>query len=160
MPSRPTVQWTVFGIWCSLGFVLSAVVHLLSYFGVAAQESVPAVWALHIAIFPPFFVAIWRMRRWRTPGRWSKQIAWAAIKPYVPGWAYPVGIGLMAYSLVNFLLTTSHLPQRGHPESPIPIPAHDIAIYTIRAFSGHWLIFYFLPAIFFLFVPPSADPQH
>lgn len=32
------------------------------------------------------------------------------------------------------------------------------AVYTTRAFSGHWLVFYTLPALFFLFVPADARP--
>jgi hypothetical protein len=159
MPSRPTVQWNFFAVWCCLGFALSAIVHALSYFGIAAQEIVPAVWALHVGIFPPFFVAVWRLRHWRTrQGRWSYRTQWSALRPYVPRWAYPIGIVLAVYKFVNFFLATSHLPQRGRPVSPVSVSAHDIAIYTIRAFSGHWLIFYFLPALFFLYIPASADP--
>lgn len=73
---------------------------------------------------------------------------------YVPVWVPPLVVVLFAYVMVNFLLATSHLPARG--AATVPSPAE--ATYTVRAFSGHWLIFYALPTLFFTFVPRDARP--
>jgi hypothetical protein len=82
-------------MWSVTGFTLSAFVHVLSYFGMAAQESVPLVFALHVGIFPPFFFMITRLNRWRIrTGRFSSQLRWNELRQYFPPWT-PVVLVLL-----------------------------------------------------------------
>lgn len=149
------MRLTVFGVWAILGFVLSAIVNALSYVGIAAQEALPAVWMLHVGLFPPFGAMVFRSRRLRgTDGRGSS--AW---RQYLPARAYAVSVAVMVYVAFNFFTATSHLPRRGEQQSTDPARAHEVNVYTVRAFSGVWLIFYLAPALFFSFVPASASSR-
>jgi hypothetical protein len=158
-PARPEPHWTFFGAWAALGFALSAVVHALSYFSIAAQSSWPWVWGLHIGIFPPFIVMVLRLTRWRSrSGPWRSRARLDALAPYFPRWVPVLAVALLIYVMFNFASATSHLPQRHQAPPTDAASARKIEVYTIRAFSGHWLLFYAAPALFFLFVPSSAAP--
>jgi hypothetical protein len=158
-PARPEPHWTFFGAWAALGFAISAVVHALSYFSIAVPSSWPLFWALHIGMFPPFIAMVMRLRRWRErTGPWRSRSRLGDLVPYFPRWAPMLAIALLIYVAFNFASATSHLPHRHQAPPADAASAHEIDIYTIRAFSGHWLLFYAAPALFFLFVPSSAAP--
>lgn len=70
------------------------------------------------------------------------------MRPF-PAWAKALVAALFIYTGVNFFLAMPHLPQKG---ATVTDDAHQIAVYTMRAFSGHWLFFYAIPTLFFLFV--------
>jgi hypothetical protein len=159
-PTRPELHWTFFGVWAALGFAISAVVHALSYFSIAAQSSSPWFWVLHIGIFPPFIVMVMRLRRWRErTSSWRYRSRLGELRPYFPRWVPVLAVALAVYVVFNFANATSHLPQRHQPPPTDAASAHEIEVYTSRAFSGHWLLFYAVPALFFLFVPSSAAPR-
>jgi hypothetical protein len=159
-PARPALHWTFFGVWAALGFAISAVVHALSYFSMAAQSSWPWVWVLHVGVFPPFIVMMTRLRRWRErTGPWSSRSRIGELSPYFPRWVLVLPIALVIYLAFNFANATSHLPQHHEAPPTDAASAHEIEVYTIRAFSGFWLLFYAAPALFFLFVPSSAAPR-
>ena len=161
-PIVPRVRGTVLAGFCLAGLALSLAVHLLSYVGVAAQTVVPAVWVLHVAIFPPFLVLLLRMMRWRGPrdGPFSSRpFQWRALLPFFPRWVAPLVVVLFVYVFVNFFWAGAHLPGRGTAPTIGDGSAHEIAVYTMRAFSGHWLVFYLVCALFFLYVPSDADPR-
>jgi hypothetical protein len=60
--------------------------------------------------------------------------------------------------MLNFMLASSHLAAAGHAAAGQQMDPEQ-ARYTVRAFSGHWLVFYAMPTLFFLFVPPGAQPK-
>ena len=147
-------RWSALSLFGALGFGLSAVAHLATFAGVAVQESIPLMWALHVGIFPLFVPFVLGLRHWQAKtGRWQRSLRWQEILRYIPVWARVVAGGLFLYAGVNFVLAMSHLPQWG---AGPPLDAREVAIYTMRAFSGHWLVFYAIPTIYFLFVP--RDP--
>jgi membrane protease YdiL (CAAX protease family) len=149
-PQRRPVA--LFGV---AGFLLSLAVHALTFVGVAAQEYSGAVWALHIGVFPLFFPFVWQMRRWQE----GRRLHWRQLLRYLPRWALVAAPALFVYTGVNFMLAMSHLPERS--ESSVAaghVETHEERLYTVRAFSGHWLVFYALPTLFFLFVPAGARP--
>jgi hypothetical protein len=151
---HPRWQWTLPGALGLLGFTLSLLVHVLSYEGIAATERVPAAWALHVGIFPLFFVLVYRFRRWAGTSRWQwwRQPGARELLRYFPGWVRVAVPLLFAYAMVNFLLATGVQPAaNGSGTTLTPVA-------TARAFSGHWLIFYLLPALFFSYVPAGARP--
>ena len=115
---------------------------------------------LEIAIFPLFFVFVYRIRAWQGVRRGMfglkrSSLRWREMLPYFPTWVPPLFGLLFGYAIVNFLLAISHLPPKG---ATGPLTAAQ-ALYTVRAFSGHWLMFYSLPTLFFLFVPADARPH-
>lgn len=134
-----------------LGFALSLAVHVLSYAGIAAQEYVPTVWALHAGVFPLFFAFVFGWNRFQG----SRDAGWGELLAYVPPWvrvALPV---LFVYVLVNFFYTVSQLPSAEELRST-PQMIQREELYDARGFSGHWLLFYALPTLFFLYVPRDA----
>ncbi|HEU4560979.1 MAG TPA: hypothetical protein VFS20_24215 [Longimicrobium sp.] len=136
-----------------LGFALSLAVHVLSYAGIAAQEYVPAVWALHAAVFPLFFAFVFGWNRFQG----HREAGWDELLRYVPRWvriAFPV---LFVYVLINFFYVTWQLPSAGELRTTTLLIQRE-EMYDARGFSGHWLLFYALPALFFLYVPRDARP--
>ena len=156
---RPRARANGLSIYGAVGLIVSGIVHFGSYIGHTIRPENPLFWLLHIGIFPLFFALVFRMRAWQTsrPGVFGfprAQLRWRELIGYIPVWVLPLVVMLFAYVMVNFFLATSHLPQRGATTTESPAQA----MYTVRAFSGHWLIFYALPTLFFTFVPADARP--
>jgi len=140
------------------GLALSTAVHFGTYLGASVDPDNPLFWGLHMGIFPLFFAFVYRLRVWRVQkgvfGLQHSRLRWRELLAYVPGWVPPLVVLLFAYVMVNFFLSISHLPSKG---STLSLTTAQ-AMYTTRAFSGHWLAFYALPTLFFLFVPADARP--
>jgi hypothetical protein len=144
----------------ALGLAASAIVHFGTYVGRGLSAQHPLFWALHIGIFPLFFVFVFRLRAWSDvkPGMFGfkqNQLRWRELLAYFPPWVPPLVTVLFAYVMANFLLSMGHLPPKGTHAGP---PTGAEAVYMARAFSGHWLVFYTMPMLFFTFVPADARP--
>jgi hypothetical protein len=156
---RPRARANLLSLYGALGLTASAIVHFGTYFGRGLSPDHPLFWALHIGIFPLFFVFVWRLRAWQSVRRGflgfkQRQLQWRELLGYFPRWVPPLVLLLFAYVMVNFFLSVARLPANG---SDTPLTSAQ-AMYTARAFSGHWLIFYTLPMLFFAFVPAGAQP--
>jgi hypothetical protein len=138
-----------------VGFTLSLIVHLFALAGVAVQQWFAPVWLLHVGIFPLFFVFVFRLRRWRNRPWWRMPtvfgVRFKQLVGYVPRWLHFALPALMVYVLVNFVLATGFAQVLAL--QPMPAHVHLSPAQLMRAFSGHWLIFYAVPAVFFLYVP-------
>ena len=159
VPIRPRPRANALSLYGTLGLATAAVVHFGTYFGRALNPEHPLFWGLHIAIFPLFFAFVLRLRPWQGAERGAfglkqRQLRWRELLPFFPPWAAPAVVLLFAYVMANFFLSISHLPPKGSGT----LLTDAQAMYTTRAFSGHWLIFYTLPALFFAFVPADARP--
>jgi hypothetical protein len=157
--ARPRVRVNALGLYGALGLAISSVVHFGTYAGRGLGPEHPLFWALHVGIFPLFFAFVFRLRAWQSVRRGAfglkrRQLRWRELLPYFPAWVPPLVVVLFAYVMANFFLSSGHLPSKG---AGTPL-ADAQAVYMARAFSGHWLIFYTLPALFFLFVPSDARP--
>ncbi|HEX6537332.1 MAG TPA: hypothetical protein VF041_22310 [Gemmatimonadaceae bacterium] len=150
---RPRARLRPLAALALTGFLLSLAAHAASYHGVAVQERVPAVWGLHVGIFVVFVPFVFALRRWQRKG----QLRWRQLLPYFPVWVRVAAPALMAYTMANFFAASSHLPSGGELSTNSASAAEE-QVYTLRAFSGHWLIFYALPALFFMYVPAEAGP--
>jgi len=153
---RPQWRTTALALCGLLGIATAAFIHFETYFGLSIDPKDPLFFLLHFAIFPLFFAFVLRARRWfgRTsfvnrpePSRWRELLR------FFPPWVYPVTVVLCVYTAVNFLLCVQHLPERSSD-----LTATE-ARYMVRAFSGHWLLFFSIPTIFFGFVPRDARPE-
>lgn len=147
-----------------LALFIASVVHVSTFTAFSMSPSNPLFWILHVGIFPLFFAMVFGLRKWSetragTFGFKSRQLRWRELLVYLPPWAVKLGAILFAYAMANFLLSVSHLPSGAHA-SATSVQAMDTeqARYLVRAFSGHWLVFYAVPTLYFLFVPSTAAP--
>lgn len=157
---RPHARANLPTLYGALGLAASAIVHFGTYLGRGLNPDHPLFLALHIGIFPLFAAFVWRLRAWQGVRRGflgfkQRHLRWRALLRYFPPWVPPLVILLFAYVMANFFLSTAHLPATG---SETLATDAQTAVYAARAFSGHWLIFYALPTLFFAFVPADARP--
>ena len=142
------------------GLTASAIVHFGTYLGRELNSDHPLFWVLHIGIFPLFLAFLWRLRAWQSVRRGflglkQRQLRWRELRRYFPSWVPVLVMLLFAYVLANFFFSVTHLP----PSGSDTVLTDAQAMYMARAFSGHWLIFYSIPALFFAYVPADARPS-
>lgn len=146
---------TFLGSLSLLGFVLSLGVHGSSLFGVDVQNQLPAVWLLHLGIFVVFIPMVLQLRS-------SKHKSDAAVVfRGLPVWAGATIALLAVYALLNFFVALGPSMAEGSPKIQdgkfvlekkgkvmrqiSETEYHSRQASVVRGFSGHWLIFYFVP---------------
>jgi hypothetical protein len=147
---------TALSIYSAVGFAIAAAVHFGTYIGTSIQPTNPLFFALHLGMFPAFGICVFRSQRWqgrRSLFRRSEPSRLGELRTYFPTWALGLAVACFSYTFVNFFLATGHLSS-SHGGS---LSAEE-AMYTVRAFSGHWLVFYLLPTLYAGFVPADAYP--
>ena len=141
------------GLTALVGFLLSLTVHIATVLGVDVSESVPYVWALHIGMFlvwAPMVLA----------GINAKELV-----RNLPTWAVVLYVAAFAYSFINFGLCVRFtqggggemingqyfLTSHGHVLANLTEAQYHLQrAYEVRLFSGIWLLFYLMPALYFL----------
>jgi hypothetical protein len=125
-----------------LGFIASAIVHVLSLGGMTLPIG-DAVFGLHIGIFVVWLPAvIVAMRLGRGADRTgfggfgTGFNSWRTILAGCPRWMPIALLVLFAYAMVNFFIGMRGMPQHGEPADG------DTTAQAVRMFSGHWLVFY------------------
>ena len=147
------------GIFAFAGFCLSLFVHLTTFFGIDPAKHVPFVWVLHIGIFICFVPLIFAQ------GFPPKENFWQKLMARLPPWQRYAVKGFFAYAVINFALFF-YLTSGGSAQErdgKYVLLNHGTLIrelsadeyerqnaYTIRGFSGHWMVFYLVPALYFL----------
>ena len=145
--------WALYSL---IGFTLSLVVHALTYAGIDASRAMPLVWALHIGAMIAFIAMMIISRR--------KRESHAFELPDWPAWAYVLLVAGILYTAFNFMHSLS-LMEGGSPDvvaDGYVLSEHGRVIrtlteaeywrqkaYFLRAFTGHWMIFFLLPALYF-----------
>lgn len=157
--ARPRARLNVLSLYGGVGLIAAAIVHFGTYAGQQIGASHPLFWLLHAAVFPLFIafalqVGAWQSERRGAFGLKRRQLRWRALRPWFPRWVPLLVVLLFVYTLANFFSSVLHLPAKGSGTSITD--AH--MVYMVRAFSGHWLLFYTLPTLFFAFVPWGAKP--
>jgi hypothetical protein len=163
------------------GWVISFIVHLLSFAGIDVAARIPAIWLLHIGIFLVWLPAILFLRRNRrfTQGTYNRGFALNPVSYVkllfgnIPRPLLVIGIFGFFYAFVNFLVVM--IPMHGTPDikdghyileskgqlirTLTETEYHSLRAQILRGFSGHWLAFYGL-AMCFLYGPafPSSPP--
>jgi hypothetical protein len=149
------------------GFFMSLLVHVTTFFGIDPSKHVPFVWALHLGIFVVFIPMVIYQRPKLRKNNWRIFI------DAVPRWARYAVKGFFAYALINFALFF-YLSGGGVPEvrdGRYVLHNHGKVIrelsedeyelqnaYVLRGFSGHWMLFYLIPALFFWYRVPEDSP--
>ncbi len=141
----------VLTILAALGLILGAAAHLLTFAGVNPQE-IPGIWLLHLGIFAVIVPAIFIGR---SLGRDIGEVAiW---QYYTPRWLKTLTTLLFVYAFFNFFWSNS-LNEGGIPaelRGDLVLHNHGKVIrkltpaefakhraYSLRSFSGHWMVFY------------------
>lgn len=128
-------EWTLPFVWffaglSLLGLIVSICFHIGSLLG---MEMPVEVWILHVGIFVVWFPAvIVSQRRVKNTGR---KDFWKAALKGAPVWMRYMIYAFFAYAFISFMLFAGNIPSGKHPAK-----VNDPRI--VRAFSGHWLIFY------------------
>jgi hypothetical protein len=81
----------------------------------------------------------------------TSRLRWRELRLHFPRWAITLENILFGYALVNFLWAILHL-------SGASVGAAEEGRYTVRAFSGFWLLVYTVSTLFLLFVPATPLP--
>ena len=112
----------------ALGFVCSVVVHVASLFGIGVGDQAIG---LHFGLFMVFVPGVFLNLKGGKRGR--------DIFGTLPKWVSHVAAVLFVYALVNFFVCVSKFPPRGTPKND---PRQPTQAQTMRAASGHWMLFY------------------
>ena len=173
-----------FGLLAAVGLALAVIAHALTFYPGASiiTEDGSPVWLLHIGIFVVFVPMVFSMqwefgtRRDRAAqrGDWpARRATWAAQMSFFPRWARAVIVAAMVYTAYNFFTA---LPFGGTPQvrnGQFVLVSHGTFIRTlsedeylamkrgeVRGFSGHWIFFYLVPTLYFLFGRhPQSNPS-
>jgi hypothetical protein len=145
-------------IFAFTGFFISLIVHLTTFFGIDPARHVPGVWVLHLGIFIVFIPMLFVQGLTRKKDFWPKFFA------PMPHWAQYTIKAFFAYAAINFVLFF-FLSKGGVPDvrdGKYVLHSHGNVIrelseeeyesqnaYVVRGFSGHWMIFYLVPALYF-----------
>jgi hypothetical protein len=151
----------IFGLAALVGFIISLIVHISALLGINILTNSPYIWLMHLGIFVVFVPFVFSSRK--TLGAKPK---FAEIRAAFPTWVVVVGICIFAYAVLNFALFMM-ATKGGSPsvqDGQYLLLNHGKLIreltfveYTafrtneIRGFSGHWLVFYFVPFAYFVF---------
>jgi uncharacterized membrane protein len=142
---------TFFSIFAWTGFLASILVHSVTFRGINAADYVPWVWVLHVGCF----IAIIPLVR---------KDVWRDVVAVVPRWAQAMIVFFMAYAVINFVLSFVLSEGGANPDiwdGRYVLQSHGKLVrelsereyhlqlaYVLRGFSGHWMLFYFLPGIY------------
>jgi hypothetical protein len=160
------------------GFAASTLVHIFSAFGINTLHYVPWLWVLHLGALG--VVLLLSLTFWPVLSPMQQYRMFFAPLPIHARWAV---VGCFIYAILNFTLfffsaaTFDGTPaiQDGQYVLLTHGPngeQHVMRVITeeeynwreariFRAFSGHWMIFYLAPALYFRYttVPSSTGAQ-
>ena len=151
----------LFAIAALAGFSVSLAVHVSALFGVDVSAKIPFIWLLHVGIFVVFIPFVLSSRKVL-----GESPTFAEIRTAFPAWVLVLGGVIFAYAVINFLLF-AFATEGGGPsirDGKFILQSHGRLIREIspteyaafkanqvRGFSGHWLVFYYVPFAFFAF---------
>jgi len=138
------------------GLIASAVVHLSTFLGINPQRVFPPVWVLHALIFVVWIPVVFSCRK--IVKKENRKDFWKIATRNAPRWMKFLSVALFVYAFFNFFFTGFVLSEGGVPselDGRKVIHNHGKVIrelsdeeyemhqaYTVRGFSGHWMIFY------------------
>ena len=157
----------LFGFAALFGLLISCAVHIASLIGINVSQHIPGIFLLHIGVFIVFIPFV--LASQKTLGR---RPSWSQLGAVFPTWSLLATCILMLYVLINFALF-SIATEGGSPsivDGKYLLSNHGKLIRElsfaefnafkaneIRGFSGHWLLFYFVPCAYFLFRRRTAN---
>lgn len=159
----------------TVGFIASALLHLGTFTPAARRLTEAHAAALFLAAFVPLAALILRLRRAAAPTRQWRHVRfydWRALAALVPGPARLLVAGTAMYVFMNLGLslmlvggTTAveaggklYLTHGGAERREVSREEYDAhRAVSLRLLSGHLLLLYLVPLVYFRFVDPCRD---
>ena len=151
MPTRS--DWgKIFRVTATAGFIASAALHLATFTPFPPAYAAAVALALFAGAFALLAALIVRLREAGAPAQGQgtfRVVEWRRLAALIPIGARRVGVAVIVYVLMNLALSLFLI---------------DDGVGSVRLLSGHLLLFYLIPLMYFLFVEPrlqdSGDPPH
>lgn len=148
------------GIVSLIGFICALVVHTLTFVHGGIDPEMSQIWFLHLGIFVVFLPFVISMR-----STYGSNLSKGQLKAILPRWANMVLAVTFVYAFLNFALFFMRseggspairdgvyvLQNHGKVMRELTEPDYKLyQSYVVRGFSGHWLVFYLVPSLYFL----------
>jgi hypothetical protein len=149
--THPPRNWgRIFRLAATAGFVAGAVLHLATFTRFPPESAAALALVLFAGAFALLVALIVRLREVGAPARGRgaiRVVEWRALLALIPGGARRAGAAVVAYVLLNLALS---------------LLLTDDGVGSVRLLSGHLLLFYLIPLMYFRFVEPrlgdGGDP--
>ena len=143
------------GLLALAGFVAAMSAHVASLKDIDVAARWPAVWGLHAGIFVVFLPFIFSSKKMFGPKPRLRELS-----ALVPPWVAAMALILMIYAVCNFILfmTSGLLGDAKFEDGRYVLMSHGRLVreltqdeyvksraMEVRGFSGHWMLFYFVP---------------
>jgi hypothetical protein len=136
-------EWgRIFRIAATGGFAASAVLHLATFTSLPPASAAAIALALFAGAFALLAVMIVRLREVGAPARGQgtvRVVEWRRLVGLVPPGPRHAGLAVIAYVIMNLGLS---------------LFVGEEGVGSVRLLSGHLLLFYLIPLMYFRFVEP------
>ncbi len=140
---RSPSRWgRIFRLAATVGFAASAVLHLATFTPLPPAYGAAVALALFVAAFVLLGAAIVRLREGGAPARGRgtlRVVDWRGLLALIPAGPRRAGFAVIAYVGMNLVLS---------------LLVGDEGAGSVRLLSGHLLLFYLIPFMYFRFVEP------
>ena len=133
----------IFRIAATAGFVASAMLHLATFTPLPPARAAAAALGLFAGAFALLAALIVRLREAGAPARGEgaiRMVEWRRLLAVIPAGPRRAAMAVIAYVLMNLVLSLLLLGDEG--------------VGSVRLLSGHLLLFYLIPLMYFRFVEP------
>ena len=152
MSTHPRDWGKIFRVTATAGFVASAALHLATFTPFPPAHAAAVALVLFAGAFVLLAALIVRLREAGTPARGQgaiRMVEWRSLVAFIPPGARRAGVAVLVYVLMNLALSLFLI---------------DDSVGSVRLLSGHLLLFYLIPLMYFRFVEPrlrdGGDPPH
>lgn len=142
----------IFRATATAGFAASAILHLATFTRFPPAYAAAIALALFAGAFALLAAQIVRLREAGAPARGQgtiRVVEWRGLLALIPPGPRQAGLGVVGYVLMNLALS---------------LLLTDEGVGSVRLLSGHLLLFYLIPMMYFRFVEPrlrdGAGPPH
>ena len=153
MSTRRPDWGRIFRITATGGFVASAALHLATFTSLPPARAAAFALVLVAGAFALLAALIVRLREAGAPARGQgaiRMVEWRALLALIPEGPRRAALAVIGYVLMNLVLSLLLLGDEG--------------IGSVRLLSGHLLLFYLIPLMYFRFVEPrlrdGGRPPH
>jgi hypothetical protein len=143
----------IFRIAATAGFGASAVLHLVTFTPLPPARAAAIALGLFAGAFALLAALIVRLREAGAPARGQgaiRMVEWRRLVAVIPPGPRRAAMAVIAYVLMNLVLSLLLLGDEG--------------VGSVRLLSGHLLLFYLIPLMYFRFVEPrlrdGGGPSH
>lgn len=143
MSTRRPDWGRIFRITATTGFIASAALHLTTFTPFPPAYAAAVALVLFAGAFALLAALIVRLREAGAPARGQgaiRMLEWRALLAFIPEGPRWAAMAAIAYVLMNLALSLLLLGGEG--------------IGSVRLLSGHLLLFYLIPLMYFRFVEP------